>query len=126
MSFEYFCISFREERDVLKRQISGKTEEVHKQKYVQHLNMSTYSLTITKNRVTTAQGKQGIRMLTFPDRENKEFRCNIGKIVATQRKFLVYCLCVLCVHDVWGIYSGEYVSQLYVRGRLHVHLTLIA
>ena len=26
-------------------------------------------------------------------------------------------VCVLCVYDVWGIYSGEYISQLYVRGR---------
>ena len=31
--------------------------------------------------------------------------------------------CIVCVYDdVWGIYSGEYISQLYVRGRPHVHL----
>ena len=29
----------------------------------------------------------------------------------------------VCMYDdVWGIYSGEYISQLYVRGRPHVHL----
>ena len=31
-------------------------------------------------------------------------------------------MCVLCVYDVWGIYSGEYISQLYIRSRPHVHL----
>ena len=31
--------------------------------------------------------------------------------------------CIVCVYDdVWGIYSEEYISQLYVRGRPHVHL----
>ena len=34
--------------------------------------------------------------------------------------------CIVCVYDdVWGIYSGEYISQLYVRGRPHVHLSTI-
>ena len=31
--------------------------------------------------------------------------------------------CIVCVYDdVWGIYPGDYVSQLYVRSRPHVHL----
>ena len=31
--------------------------------------------------------------------------------------------CIVCMYDdVWGIYSGKYISQLYVRGRPHVHL----
>ena len=31
--------------------------------------------------------------------------------------------CIVCVCDnVWGIYSGEYISQLCVRGMPHVHL----
>ena len=31
--------------------------------------------------------------------------------------------CIVCVYDdVRGIYSGEYISQLYVMGRPHVHL----
>ena len=42
-------------------------------------------------RVATAQGKQGIRLLTFPDRENTGNLVNLifytGKIVATQGKF---------------------------------------
>ena len=42
-------------------------------------------------RVATAQGKQGIWLLTFPDRENTGNLVNlifyIGKIVATQGKF---------------------------------------
>ena len=33
--------------------------------------------------------------------------------------------CIVCVYDdVWGIYSGEYISKLYVRGRPHVHLII--
>ena len=43
------------------------------------------------NRVATAQGKQGIWLLTFPDRENTGNLVNLifytGKIVATQGKF---------------------------------------
>ena len=42
-------------------------------------------------RVATAQGKQGIWLLTFPDRENTGNLVNFifytGKIVATQGKF---------------------------------------
>ena len=42
-------------------------------------------------RVATAQGKQGIWLLTFPDRENTGNLVNLifytGKIVATQGKF---------------------------------------
>ena len=42
-------------------------------------------------RVATAQGKQGICMLTFPDRENTGNLVNLifyaGKIVATQGTF---------------------------------------
>ena len=42
-------------------------------------------------RVATAQGKQGIWLLTFPDRENAGNLVNLifytGKIVATQGKF---------------------------------------
>ena len=42
-------------------------------------------------RVATAQGKQGIRLLTFPDRENTGNLVNLifytGKIVPTQGKF---------------------------------------
>ena len=42
-------------------------------------------------RVATAQGKQGIWLLTFPDRENTGNLVNsifyTGKIVATQGKF---------------------------------------
>ena len=44
-----------------------------------------------KTRVATAQGKQGIWLLTFPDRENTGNLVNLifytGKIVATQGKF---------------------------------------
>ena len=43
------------------------------------------------NRVATAQGKQGIWLLTFPDRENTGNLVNLifytGKIVPTQGKF---------------------------------------
>ena len=43
------------------------------------------------SRVATAQGKQGIWMLTFPDRENTGNLVNFifytGKIVPTQGKF---------------------------------------
>ena len=42
-------------------------------------------------RVATAQGKQGIWLLTFPDRESTGNLVNLifytGKIVATQGKF---------------------------------------
>ena len=42
-------------------------------------------------RVATAQGKQGIWLLTFPDRENTGNLVNLifytGKIVPTQGKF---------------------------------------
>ena len=42
-------------------------------------------------RVATAQGKRGIWLLTFPDRENTGNLVNLifytGKIVATQGKF---------------------------------------
>ena len=44
-----------------------------------------------KFRVATAQGKQGIWLLTFPDRENTGNLVNLvfytGKIVPTQGKF---------------------------------------
>ena len=36
--------------------------------------------------------------------------------------YLIKCVCVFDMYDVWGIYSGEYVSQLYVGSRPHVHL----
>ena len=43
------------------------------------------------DRVATAQGKQGIWLLTFPDRENTGNLVNLifytGKIVSTQGKF---------------------------------------
>ena len=43
------------------------------------------------SRVATAQGKQGIWLLTFPDRENTGNLVNLifytGKIVQTQGKF---------------------------------------
>ena len=38
-------------------------------------------------RVATEQGKQGIWFLLFPDRENREFCCNTGKIFETQGKY---------------------------------------
>ena len=45
-------------------------------------------------RVATAQGKQGIWLLTFPDRENTGNLVNLifytGKIVPTQGKFLKF------------------------------------
>ena len=45
------------------------------------------------NRVATAQGKQGIWLLTFPDRENTGNLVNLifytGKIVATQKILLL-------------------------------------
>ena len=51
-------------------------------------------LTLTElhlTRVATAQGKQGICLLTFPDRENTGDLVNLifytGKIVPTQGKF---------------------------------------
>ena len=44
-----------------------------------------------RNRVATAQGKQGIWLLTFPDRENTGNLVNFifytGKIAPTQGKF---------------------------------------
>ena len=59
-------------------------------------------------------------------RKFRYFNFYTVKIVATQGKFWVscwcVCVCVLSVYDVWGIYSWEYISQLYVRGRPHVHL----
>ena len=46
---------------------------------------------LVKCRVAMAQGKQGIWLLTFPDRENTGNLVNLifytGKIVATQGKF---------------------------------------
>ena len=45
--------------------------------------------------VATAQGKQGIWLLTFPDRENTGNLVNLifytGKIVPTQGKFRKFC-----------------------------------
>ena len=45
-------------------------------------------------RVATTQGKQGIWLLTFPDRENTGNLVNLifytGKIVATQGKFRIF------------------------------------
>ena len=63
-------------------------------------------------------------MLTFPDRENTG---NLVILIFTQGKLWqhrenIECVCVLCVYDVWGIYSGEYISQLYVRDRPYMHL----
>ena len=57
--------------------------------------MSNVNTTISNNRcitrVATAQGKQGIWLLTFPDRENTGNLVNLifytWKIVATQGKF---------------------------------------
>ena len=47
------------------------------------------------SRVATAQGKQEIWLLTFPDRENTGNLVNLifytGKIVPTQGKFENYC-----------------------------------
>ena len=40
-------------------------------------------------RVATAQGKQGIWLSLFPDRENREFRYNMGKIWTTQGIFKI-------------------------------------
>ena len=44
--------------------------------------------------VATAQGKQGIWLLTFPDRENTGNLVNLifytGKIVPTQGKFRIF------------------------------------
>ena len=37
-----------------------------------------------------AQGKQGIWMSTFPDREFSKFNFYTGKIVATQEKFRIF------------------------------------
>ena len=46
------------------------------------------------SRVATAQGKQEIWLLTFPDRENTGNLVNLifytGKIVATQGKFRIF------------------------------------
>ena len=46
---------------------------------------------VSIDRVATAQGKQGIWLLTFPDRENTGNLVNLifytGKIVGTQGKF---------------------------------------
>ena len=46
---------------------------------------------IKSTRAATAEGKQGIWVLTFPDRENTGNLVNVifytGKIVATQEKF---------------------------------------
>ena len=46
---------------------------------------------LSLRRVATAQGKQGIWLLTFPDRENTGNLVNLifytGKIVPTQGKF---------------------------------------
>ena len=39
-------------------------------------------------RVATAQGKQGIWFLLFPDRENREFCSDTGKNLLTQGKYL--------------------------------------
>ena len=49
------------------------------------------SMSFNLTRVATAQGKQGIWLLTFPDRENTGNLVNLifytGKIVPTQGKF---------------------------------------
>ena len=54
-----------------------------------HLNVGFFVR--THHRVATAQGKQGIWLLTFPDRENTGNLVNLifytGKIVPTQENF---------------------------------------
>ena len=57
-----------------------------------YLNFTRLDILATNTyRVATAQGKQGIWLLTFPDRENPGNLVNLifytGKIVATQGKF---------------------------------------
>ena len=39
-------------------------------------------------RVATAQGKQGIWFLLFPDGKHREFCCDTGKNLLTQGKYL--------------------------------------
>ena len=59
-------------------------------RYVVNYVKSIYLHSSNKTRVATAQGKQGIWLLTFPDRENTGNLLNLifytGKIVATQGK----------------------------------------
>ena len=61
--------------------------------YLQKAHSSTadHVLFFYLGRVAMAQGKQGIWMLTFPDRENTGNSVNLifytGKILATQGKF---------------------------------------
>ena len=55
---------------------------------MRYINIEVYAYLY---RVATAQGKQGIWLLTFPDRENTGNLLNLifytGKIVPTQGKF---------------------------------------
>ena len=59
-------------------------------------------------RVVTGQGKQGIWLLTFPDRENTE---NLVILIFTQGKLWQHrenfeCLvCVYCVYMMCGVYT---------------------
>ena len=72
------------------------------------------------NRVATAQGKQGIWMLTFPDRGNT---WNLVILIFTQGKLwqhrenfeclVCVCVCVYCVYMMCGVYTqGVYKSAL--------------
>ena len=81
----------------LKEKKNGKTLEksgnfVSPRKYEPCLSNALKMKAVhNRARVATAQGKQGIWLLTFPDRENTGNLVNLifytGKIVATQGKF---------------------------------------
>ena len=50
---------------------------------------------------------------------------SIVKYFEFYQMYFIECMSVLCAFDmcdIWGMYSGEYISQLYVRGRPHVQL----
>ena len=87
-------------RPIFSLQTGDEVEERNKEKEelvtamnrsVQELQALRIATEKVEIRVATAQGKQGIWLLTFPDRENTGNLLNLifhtGKIVATQGKF---------------------------------------
>ena len=65
---------------------TGKIEEILEKSGKFVSQKSRGHVCVDHCREATAQGKQGIWTLVFPDRENREFKCNTGKICSTQGK----------------------------------------
>ena len=71
-----FSTFYREERDVLKRQISGKTEEVHKQKLV---TLSIILVVLVDNNLLEQEVKDGVLWYYFQSGDI-EAECNITEV----------------------------------------------